>query len=332
MKHYVLGNDQARPATRAFERTRYIDVFLNDPKAKASAEMIVEFFDALNDLVEDHIYVVNVRCPETGSAGAPLYWAGRTAIFWGDIQKTWPCDSTDKARISQILNLASRSILVGGAVLLLAQAGRTAETTAAIHPNFAAAAREIGLSDCHRNTHWSPDNRTHSAATKLSALRLLADCVALDHGEHLADTLRGYIGLTEPERSCSSQLAARLIQRSGADPMVRQVIEAMLNNVEDPLKISDLSQTVGASTRQLQRRFLGKTGVKLLITYRELRLERAHSLLQHTNMPQSEIATATGFSSAAALGRAFRAQYNLTTADVRNQRFAGELSGHRHTH
>lgn len=326
MKHYVLENDHTRPANGTSERTRYIDVFLNDPKAKASAEMIVEFFDALNDLTEDYIYVVNVRSAATGSVGAPLYWAGRMAIFWGDIHKAWPCDSADKARISQVLNLASRSILVGGAVLLLAQAGRAAETTAAIHPNFAAAAQEIGLSGCHRNTHWSPDNRVHSAATKLSALRLLSDCVALDHGEHLADTLRGYIGLTEPERTCSSQLATRLIQRSGADPMVRQAIGAMLDNVEDPLKISDLSQAVGASTRQLQRRFLGKTGVKLLITYRELRLERAHSLLQHTNLSQSEIATATGFSSVAALGRAFRAQYNLTTTDVRNRRFAGELS------
>ncbi len=329
MKHYVLGNDQARPANRAFERTRYIDVFLNDTKAKASAEMIAEFFDALNDLVEDHIYVVNVRTAAAGAAGDPLHWAGRTAIFWGDIHKAWPCGAADKARISQILNLASRSILVGGAVLLLAQTGRAGETTAAIHPNFAAAAQEIGLADCQTGTHRSPDNRVHSAATKLSALRLLADCVALDHGEHLADTLRGYIGLTEPDRTCSSQLAARLIQRSGADPMVRQAIGAMLENVEDPLKISDLSQTVGASTRQLQRRFLGKTGVKLLITYRELRLERAHSLLRHTNMPQSEIATATGFSSAAALGRAFRAQYNLTTTDVRNRRFAGELSDRR---
>jgi transcriptional regulator GlxA family with amidase domain len=329
MKHYVLGNDHARPANTTSERTRYVDVFLSDQNVKSPAEMIVEFFDSLNELVEDHTYTVNIRGAATVSAGDPLYWAGRTAIFWGDHHKTWSCDAVEKARISQILRLASRSVLVGGAVLLLAQTGRADETSAAIHPNFTAAAQEIGLVDCNRATHRSPDNRVHSAATKLSALRLLADCVALDHGEHLADTLRGYIGLTEPDRNFSSQLATRLIQRSGADPMVRQVIGAMLDNVEDPLKISDLSQTVGASTRQLQRRFLGKTGVKLLTTYRELRLERAQSLLRYTDMPQPEIATATGFSSAAALGRAFRVQYNLTTEDVRNQRFSGELSERR---
>ncbi|MES0826632.1 helix-turn-helix domain-containing protein [Ruegeria sp. SCP11] len=326
MKHYVLGNDHAQLARTTTERQRNIDVFLNGSEAEASSEMVVEFFQALNDLVEDHSYVVNIRCAPKSSAGDPMYWSGRTAIFWGDIHKTWLNDKTDTTRLSQVLNLASRSILVGGAVMLLAHAGREDLPVAAIHPNFSAAAQEIGLADCHQSSHRSPGGRVHSAATKLSALRLLTEFVALDHGEHLAETLRSYIGLTEPKRSCASQLATRLIQRSGADPLVRQVIEMMLNNVEDPMKISDLSEALGASTRQLQRRFLNKTGVKLLTTYRELRLERAYSLMRYTDMPQLEISAATGFSSAAALGRAFRAQYKTTPEAVRSCRFTGELS------
>ncbi|WP_170382009.1 helix-turn-helix domain-containing protein [Ruegeria atlantica] len=326
MKHYVLGNDHAQLARTTIERQRNIDVFLNESESKASAEMVVEFFQALNDLVEDHTYSVNIRCAAKAPAGDPLYWSGRTAIFWGDFHKTWLNDYNDTSRLSQVLNLAPRSILVGGAVLLLAQTGRGDQTVAAIHPNFLAAAQEIGLADCHQCSHRSPDGRVHSAATKLSALRLLSEFVALDHGEHLAETLRSYIGLTEPKRSCSSQLATRLIQRSGADPMVRQVVEKMLKNVEDPLKISDLAEALGASTRQLQRRFLNKTGVKLLTTYRELRLERAYSLLRYTDMPQLEISAATGFSSAGALGRAFRAQYKTTPEAVRSHRFAGNLS------
>ncbi|WP_425082041.1 helix-turn-helix domain-containing protein [Ruegeria arenilitoris] len=328
MKHYVLGNNHVQLARTASERLRSIDVFLSDPEAEGSAEMVTEFFNALNDLVEDHTYAVTIRNTSEAFTGDPLYWAGRTAIFWGDIHKPWHCARQDKTRVAQILNLASRSILVGGAALLLAHSAKTDEPLAAIHPNFSAAAQEIGLADCHKPTHKSPDGRVHSAATKLSALRLLAEFVALDHGEHLAESLRGYIGLTEPKRGCASQLANRLIQRSGADPMVRQVIEKMLNNVEDPLKISDLSQALGASTRQLQRRFLNKTGVKLLTTYRELRLERAYSLLRYTDMPQLEISTATGFSSASALGRAFRAQYSTTPEAVRSCRFAGELRDH----
>ncbi len=335
MKHYVFRNDHShlsKPASATDERTQNVDVILGGPDAKASAEMVIDFYRALNDLVEDYSYIVNFRQVAEESAGGPKYWAGRTAIFWGDIHKNWQFTGQEKAWITQVMNLSSRSILVGGAVLLLAQTGRADEAVAAIHPNFSAAAQEAGLIDSGSGTHRSADGRTHSASTKLSALWLLSEFVSLDHGEHLADTLRGYIGLTEPKRTCASQLATRLIQRSGADPLVRQVVDKMLNNVEDPLRISDLSQSLGTSTRQLQRRFLHKTGVKLLTTYRELRLERAHSLLQYTDMAQLEVSTATGFSSTAALGRAFRAYYKTTPEDVRNCRYAGQLSVYRRPH
>ncbi|WP_170337094.1 helix-turn-helix domain-containing protein [Ruegeria arenilitoris] len=329
MKHYVLKNGQdhlARTASTTAERIQQIDVILADPDARASAEMVVDFYRALNDLIEDHTYFVNIRVFAEDPVDGPLYWAGRTAIFWGDLRTRWHFEGRDLAWASQILNLSSRTVLVGGAVLLLAQAGHADKTMAAIHPNFTAAAREGGLRDGGRSAHLSSDGRKHSASSRLSALRLLSDLVSQDHGEHLADTLRGYIGLTEPRRKCESQLAHRLIQRSGADPLVRQALETMLEHVEDPLRIPDLSKVLGTSTRQLQRRFLSKTGVKLLTTYRELRLERAHSLLRHTDMSHREISTATGFSSVTALGRSFRSHYRITPESVRNQRFAGQLS------
>ncbi|WP_420584824.1 helix-turn-helix domain-containing protein [Ruegeria sp.] len=331
MKHCVIGGSHAQPADTVSDRQRHIEVFLNDAEAQASTEMLREFFHALNDIVENHTYTVNFRHLSEAAVGDPAYWAGRTAIFWGGLHKTWQCREQERTRVSQVLTLAPRTILVGSAVLLLAQTGRTDQPVAAIHPNFLAAGKETGLSDSPSYVHQSPNGRVHSAATKLAALRLMTEFVALDHGEHLAETLSSYIGLTEPKRRCPSQLANRLIQRSGADPMVRQVIEHMLQNVEEPLKISDLSQTLGASTRQLQRRFLNKTGVRLLTTYRELRLERAYSLLRYTDMPQLEISAATGFSSSAALGRAFRMQYGTSTDTVRSHRFAGTLSGERAT-
>ena len=329
MKHYVLDNDDAyspgtAPATP--DRLQHIDVILPDAGAKVTAEMVAEFFHALNDLVEDYAYVVNTRriCDE--AAGGPLYWAGRTAIFWGDIRNHWQFSGSERAWISQVLNLSSRSILVGGAVLLLAQTGRADQSMASIHPNFTAAAQEIGLIDCETGTHMSAAGRMHSASTKLSALWLLTEFVSQDHGEHMADALRSYIGLAEPRQNFKSQVATRLIQRSGADQMVIQAIDKMLKNVEDPLTIPDLSKSLGTSTRQLQRRFLGKTGEKLLTTYRELRLERAHSLLRYTDMSRREVSTATGFSSVVSFGRAFRSQYNVTPEIVRNKRYEGSLS------
>ncbi|NVO58692.1 helix-turn-helix domain-containing protein [Rhodobacteraceae bacterium B1Z28] len=329
MKHYVLRNNHANVVKKEptmSKRVRNIDVVLRDSAAKASAEIVVEFYQALNNLVEDQVYIVNFRVPLEEPVGGPSHWAGRTAIFWGDLENKWSLLGSEKSWASQVLNLSSRTILVGGSVLLLAQIGRVDQPVAAIHSNFKTAALEIGLTNTGTGTHFAPDGRTHSASTRLGALSLLSEFVSLDHGTHLADILRGYIGLTEPQRNYESKLAIQLIHRSGGDHLVTLAVDTMLDHIEDPLRIPDLSNLLNTSTRQLQRRFQSKTGVKLLTTYRELRMERAYSLLRYTDMPQTEISAATGFSSNTALTRAFLDHYKAKPKDVRNQRFLGEFS------
>ncbi|WP_170562351.1 helix-turn-helix domain-containing protein [Ruegeria atlantica] len=329
MKHYVLKNGRSRQACSAREtpdRHHHIDLVLSGTDTEASAQIVMDFFDALNRLVEHHSYFITIRRMAQDPVGGPLYWSGRTALFWGNIHENWKLGNAEKSWVSQVLNLSSRTILVGSAVLLLDQIGRTEKTVAAVHPNFLAAAQELGLIEDASGIHMATDCRLHSASTRLGALRLLSNFVALDHGEHLADTLRGYIGLSEPKRTAKSQLATLLIQRSEADRQVRRAVETMLDNLEDPLRISDLAQALNTSTRQLQRRFLNRTGTKLLTTYRELRLERAHTLLRTTDLSQREISAATGFSTAVALGRAFRTRYKASPDDIRNRRFAGQLS------
>jgi len=326
MKHYFLSKEHAQVAQAKQEipqRSKHIDVILNCAGSSASAEIVTEFYSALNGMLDRFSYIVTLRAPSQGPPGDPSYWAGRTAIFWGGLENNWTATDTHTSWISQVLNLASQTVLVGDAVLLLAQYGRGNAKTAAVHPNFNAAAQEFGLVNCGAGTYLAGDGRMHSASTRLGALRLLSELVSADHGEHLADTLRGYIGLTEPERKFQSQLATRLVRRSGGDRLVVKAIEAMLDHIEDPLRISDLSEVLSTSTRQLQRRFLCKTGAKLLSTYRELRLERAHSLLQFTDLSQSEISAATGFSSSSALRRAFQDCYKIRPEVVREIRFAG---------
>ncbi|SHF19100.1 Transcriptional regulator GlxA family, contains an amidase domain and an AraC-type DNA-binding HTH domain [Ruegeria intermedia] len=328
MKHYdVLGSGaHLGSAPSSPERLHHVDVVLAAASARPSAQVLVEFFNALNELMDHHVYALKLRVIADGPAGGPQYWAGRTVVFWGDLHTSWRLAGPDRAWVSQAMNLASRAVLVSGAVLLLAEFGRAEDAVAAVHPNFRAAAQEVGLKDSATATYLSAAGRIHSATTPLSALRLLCALVSRDHGEHQADTLREYIGLEDPKGACTSRLASRLIRRSGADPVVCQAIEAMLDNVEDPLRISDLSESLGTSTRQLQRRFLSKTGEKLLTTYRELRLERAYHLLRHSDLPLREIAMATGFYSVTALGRAFRVSYDMRPDQVRNQRYAGQMS------
>ncbi|SLN76137.1 helix-turn-helix domain-containing protein [Ruegeria meonggei] len=326
MKHYVLGNPElcpvdSRPSKPG--RLKHIEVILSDENEKASAEVVIEFYRALNTLIEDHTYVVNLCVPTEQPAGGPMYWSGRTAIFWGDLENTWSLNGPHKTWASQVLSQSPRSILVGGAIFVLARLRCADQTAVAVHPNFKAAALENGITSCGRGTSLAFEGSAHSAATRLSALKLLSEFVSIDHGEHLADLLRAYIGLSEPQYKHESQLATRLVRRAKGDQLILRVLDTMLDNIEDPIRISDLAAKVKTSTRQLQRQFLKKTGTKLLATYKELRLERAHSLLRLTDMTQIEISVATGFSSSVALARAFFEHYNTRPENIRTQRFHG---------
>ncbi|WP_170337383.1 helix-turn-helix domain-containing protein [Ruegeria arenilitoris] len=326
MKHYCVKNGQGKANDVddvVPERTRHIDVILRCEKDNPSAEAIVDFYRSLNSLIGKQSYLVNVRVIADGNVGGPLYWARRTAILWGDSEHSWCPVDEQKTWIAQVLSLSPRALLVGGAVTLLAQIDNSDRKVAAVHSSFEAAAMEMGIEGCGATTLLSTSGRLHSANAHISAIRLLSDFVSIDHGAFLADALRRHIGLIEPKQSIESQFANRLIRKANGDELVILTLAIMLENIEEPLSISGLSEKVGTSIRQLQRRYLCKTGAKLLDTYKELRLERAISLLQHTDMPLMEVATATGFSSRAAMSRAFFKQYGSGLEASRQRRYCG---------
>lgn len=328
MKHYTLRKPNVNPARAQPLRNgkqRHIEVILLCEKDRTSVELVAEFYRALNTLIGEPAYTINRRLLSEGSSGGPLYWADRTAVFWGDFENAWTLERSEKKWVSQVLSLSRRTILVGGSVFLMAEVEREDKKRLAIHPNFEAAARETGLICCNDGTRLSSESQVHSATTRLSALRLFSEFVSIDHGEYLAGALSAYVGLTETTTKLESRLAALLIRRANGDQLIGSVLETMLDNIEEPLKISDLSNRVNASTRQVQRRFLEKTGCKPSTTYKELRLERAHSLLRYTELPQIEISMATGFSSKNALARAFHDHYKTLPESVRNQRYLGSL-------
>ncbi|WP_170427347.1 helix-turn-helix domain-containing protein [Ruegeria arenilitoris] len=329
MRHYVVQNDRSDKAETfapVSERIRHIDVIVRNGADKASAEIVKEFYRALNSLTENDTYIVNVRSLAEDKVGGPLYWAGRTAIFWGDLEHNWGLEGEHKVWTAQVLNLASRTLLVGSAVMLFAQPGRSDRRVAAIHPCLEPAASELGIANCGASTHLCPKGRLHSANSRVSSLRLLAELAALDHGEYLADELRRYVGLEEPRQATESQVANRLIRRANGDELVTLTLAIMSENIEEPLSISDLSEKVGTSIRQLQRRFQLRTGAKLLGSYKELRLERVLSLLRHTDMPLAEIAAATGFSSRPAMARAFFDHYRSRPEESRKRRYLGSAA------
>jgi len=84
------------------------------------------------------------------------------------------------------------------------------------------------------------------------------------------------------------------------------VLEKMEATIEQPLDRATLAQLAGISPRHLDRLFADHMKSGFLQTYRAMRLRHAQRLLQQSPLSISEIAFATGFSSASHFSRALK--------------------------
>ena len=109
---------------------------------------------------------------------------------------------------------------------------------------------------------------------------------------------------------------------STAPIAVRNAIQVMEEHVEMALPIPQISQITGISQRQfdcLFRRFVRQSPA---IYYRDIRLDRATGLDTQTEMPLSEVAVASGFSSQVNFIRAYRERFGIAP---RRDRIEGRI-------
>ena len=100
-------------------------------------------------------------------------------------------------------------------------------------------------------------------------------------------------------------------------PALLTVLEKMEATIEAPLTRRAMARLVGVSERHLQRLFSNHMQSTFVSEYRRIRLEHANRLLRESPLPVSEIAVATGFSSAAHFSRSFSGFFGMTPTNTR---------------
>src|SRR5260221_614091 len=96
-------------------------------------------------------------------------------------------------------------------------------------------------------------------------------------------------------------------------------IRLMEENIESPMSIDAIAESVGIGARELLRRFSVKLNLSPKAYYTILRLALARRLLEHTEHPVSEIAMTCGFGSASAFARAFRERFGMNPSTFRRR-------------
>ncbi|MER9300241.1 GlxA family transcriptional regulator [Mesorhizobium sp. M0621] len=117
---------------------------------------------------------------------------------------------------------------------------------------------------------------------------------------------------TAPQRASAAE-------RFGVNhPIVLNVLEKMEAAIERPLERSQMAIYAGVSKRHLDRLFSEHLNAGYSDVYRKFRLAHARRLLQQSPLSISEIAFATGFSSAAHLSRSYSALFGKSPKKERS--------------
>lgn len=100
---------------------------------------------------------------------------------------------------------------------------------------------------------------------------------------------------------------------SGSGNRIGLALEALRKQAfNGGLTVYGLAQTVGCSTRLLEKDFKRTIGRSIVEERNRIRLEKVQELLQTTSMDESSIAATAGFGSAAYLRNLFRKRFGMT--------------------
>ena len=156
------------------------------------------------------------------------------------------------------------------------------------------------------------DGNRVAAAGGTSAIDLMLAMIARDHGESLATAVADQLIYASIRTDQDTQRLSIPTRIGVRHPRLAEVIRIMEANIEDPISPATLAETVGMSTRQLERlarRYLGRSPKRY---YMELRLGRARNLLMQTDMSVINVAIACGFASPSHFSKCYRAHYGIT--------------------
>jgi len=105
-------------------------------------------------------------------------------------------------------------------------------------------------------------------------------------------------------------------------PKLIKAIAAMEKHTEEALSRDEIASRVGLSRRQLERLFRRYLNTSPARYYLKLRLNRARTLLTQTTMPVTEVAFASGFTSASHFSKCYRDMFGRTPRAERRHEIA----------
>lgn len=257
----------------------------------------------------------------------------------------WRRSATPALKMQLSQTARHRSVIAGieSGTWLLAEASLLDESAATTHwedfDDFAAAYPQVRMV----RDRFVIDGKRITTGGSLPTLDLMLEIIRRRQGYSLAlEVTRLFIyeqaggheqaggteqaGGREKAGGRSEILPSAAAQRLG-DPRVAQAVRLMEATVEQPMPLVRLARRAGLSARHLQSLFSASVGVAPHVHYLALRLNAARRKVIETSATFADIAAATGFNSASAFSRSYRAQFGESPSETRHRIGRGSSVG-----
>jgi AraC family carnitine catabolism transcriptional activator len=202
---------------------------------------------------------------------------------------------------------------------ILARAGLAGPGPVSIHWEAAPAFRTRWPDITVTDALYAIGERVFTCAGGTAALDLMLERLARGHGVAFAKAVAEQFihdRIRPGGEQQRMQIGLRLATRNRA---VLAVSAMMESHLETPLSSEALAGRAGLSVRQMERLFDRHLGLSPQRHYRRIRLERARQLLGEADVRVLDVALATGFDSASALARSYRAMFGTSPGAARKQ-------------
>ena len=164
------------------------------------------------------------------------------------------------------------------------------------------------------------DRDRYTCSGGISSIDLMLNLVASIHGHDLVQQISEQFTCERVRTENDPQRAPLKYLIGASQPRLIEAVAIMESNIEEPLGLDAISESVGISRRQLERlfnRYLHRSPSRY---YLELRLSRARLLLLQSSMPMIEIAISCGFSTAPHFSKCYSDIYGNPPSKERSLR------------
>ncbi len=226
-----------------------------------------------------------------------------------------PFSFDDANLLGWIRNLARRKVIIGGVSggpVILAKAGVMNGRRMTVHWEHRGPLRERYPELHLEHALYVVDKDRLTCAGGTAPLDMLHALIDSHHGSDFARQVSDWYLHTEVRPAGGPQRAGLSQRYHTNNEAILRVIETMEIQLAEPLSLEELAAIAGVGARQLNRLFKTKLGKTTMAFYRQIRLDKANTMLAQSYMSITDVALATGFASTAHFSTCYKKHFGIT--------------------